>query len=368
MSALFPGQGNARFVDIILPLNMPQVLTYGVPHDWDELLLPGMRVEVALGRNKKFAGIILRIHEEVPETYEVKPVLALLDDVPIVNEKQLRFWQWIAHYYAAAPGEVMQAALPAHLKLIGETRLQWAPKYEHTDWSAATWPVVEILKARKSLTISDLKSITGGRKISKVLNELLEKEAIIINDSLEPTYKKKTEKVVTLHPDYRVEGVLKELFEALNRSPKQLELLMCYLSLSTRNKTIRQQELLEHSGGTAAQVKALADKGIFIVEDQEVDRVVFSGEEEQREIHLTPPQQAAWEALEQGLSEKDVLLLQGVTGSGKTLLYIQKIRECLANGQQALFLLPEIGLTTQLVRRLYAYFGKNWRIPFPLYQ
>ena len=361
MSIFFPEQGNARFVDVILPLNMPQVLTYGVPHDWDELLLPGMRVEVALGRNKKYAGIILRLHEEMPEVYEVKPILSLLDEAPIVNEKQLRFWLWIAHYYAAAPGEVMQAALPAHLKLIGETRLQWAPRSgtEQVQWHPDTQPAVDLLLARKTITISDLKAIIGGKKISRVLNELLENEAVIINDSLEPAYKKKTEKIILLHPDYRSDAVIRNLFDALNRSPKQLELLMCYLSLSAGKKPVKQAELLERSQASATQVKALADKGIFIVEEQDVDRIIYSGDEEPKEIVFTDSQQKAYDTLNAELAEKDVLLLQGVTGSGKTLLYIQKIRECLANGGQALFLLPEIGLTTQLVRRLYAYFGEE---------
>ncbi len=351
----------SRFADIILPLNMPQALTYGIPHDWDELLLPGMRVEVALGRNKKYAGIILRLHEEAPEEYEVKPILGVLDDIPIVNEAQLKFWLWIASYYAAAPGEVMQAALPAHLKLIGETRLQWAPTV-HADtyeWSMDTQALVDILRSRKMITISDLKSIVGNKKVGKVLNELLENEAILINDALEPAYKRKTEKVISLDPAYVPEPALHALFTKLERAPKQLELLMHFLQASGNKKTVRQEVLIEKSGANPALVKAMADKGIFVVEEQDVDRIIFSGDETRQDIAFTQPQQKAYDDLQAGLLEKDVLLLQGVTGSGKTLLYIQKIRECLAAGKQALFLLPEIGLTTQLVRRLYAYFGEE---------
>jgi primosomal protein N' (replication factor Y) len=358
---LFTEEKASRFADIILPLNMPQPLTYGIPHDWDELLLPGMRVEVALGRNKKYAGIILRLHEEVPENYEVKPILGVLDDIPIVNEKQLQFWGWIAAYYAAAPGEVMQAALPAHLKLIGETRLQWAPTAhaEIHEWSTDAQPLVEILRARKSITIFDLKSIVSNKKVGRVLNELLENEAILINDALEPSYKRKTEKIVSLHTDYTPEPTLHALFTKMERAPKQLELLMHFLQLSAHKKSVRQQDLVEKSGANPALVKAMADKGIFVIEEQNVDRVVFSGDESRKEIIFTPPQQKAYDDMQAALQEKDALLLQGVTGSGKTLLYIQKIRECLEEGKQALFLLPEIGLTTQLVRRLYAYFGEE---------
>lgn len=361
MPSLFAPQELPRFVDVILPLNMPQPLTYGVPHDWDELLLPGMRVEVALGKNKKYAGIILRLHNDQPEAYEVKPIISVLDDIPIVNEKQLLCWQWIAAYYAAAPGEVMQAALPAHLKLIGETRLQWAPARpdEEPEWSYDATPAVDILIARKSISISDLRTIVGSKKLSRVLNELLEKEAIIINDSLEPVYKRKTEKIVSLHKAYKAEAALSQLFMELARAPKQLELIMHFVQLSGQKHIVRQQDLLEQSKTTTAQLKSLVDKGVFIIEEQDVDRVQFTGEDEQREIIFTAAQQAAYDEMNAGLGEKEVVLLQGVTGSGKTLLYIQKIRECIAEGKQALFLLPEIGLTTQLVRRLYAYFGEE---------
>ena len=100
------------YADIILPLNLPQLLTYGVPHNMQDVLKAGMRVEVALGRNKQYSGIVERLHNEKPEAYNVKPIRSIIDEEPVVNEKQLQFWRWITQYYMAAPGEVMQAALP----------------------------------------------------------------------------------------------------------------------------------------------------------------------------------------------------------------------------------------------------------------
>lgn len=359
---LFPNDWSAsRFADIILPLNLPKTLTYGVPHEMQGILRPGMRVEVSLGRNKQYSGIVERVHNEQPEAYQVKPVRQIIDEEPIVNAHQLEFWKWIADYYIASPGEVMQAALPAHLKLTGETRLIWAPQDNDVlyDWSPEALPAVEILEMRKELSFTDLRGIVGQRNLTAVLNELLKNEVVIIDDSLEPAYKPKKEKTISLAAAYKDEPAMIALFDQLARAPKQLELLMACIELSVKHGFVRQADLLERTSATTAQVKQLADKGVFIIEEKDVDRLAFNGEQEIKEIIFTPAQQAAYDQLNKGLEEKDVALLQGVTGSGKTLLYIHKIKEYLAAGKQALFLLPEIALTTQLVSRLLAYFGEE---------
>jgi primosomal protein N' (replication factor Y) len=350
-----------RYADIIIPLAIPQVLTYGVPSDWQGVLQPGMRAEVQLGKNKQYSGIVARLHNEQPEAYEVKPIRAVLDDLPVVSEHQLAFWQWIAHYYAAAPGEVMNAALPAHLKLAAETRLQWAPKHDdvHHEWSEPAELAVAALKMRGAITITDLRNIVTRKYLMPVLHELLNAETVIINDALEPSYKRKTERIISLMPEYEAEDALSPLFDTLGRAPKQLDVLMAYVMLSSGGRQVKQSDLLKESKATAAQVKSLLDRGVFRVEEQDVDRVAYSGTDEVAEITFTPAQENAYKSLEEGLIEKGVVLLQGVTGSGKTLLYIQKIRQCILEGKQALLLLPEIGLTTQLVRRLYAYFGEE---------
>ncbi|MBS1688476.1 MAG: DEAD/DEAH box helicase family protein, partial [Bacteroidetes bacterium] len=363
MLPLFANKNSSafRFADIILPLNMPNLLTYSVPEELQAGLQPGMRVEVSLGKNKQYAGIVERLHNEQPETYQVKTIRSIIDEEPVVNERQLKFWHWIAHYYMAAPGEVMQAALPAHLKLMGETRLQWAGEKDVVyEWSDQAYLAAEALEIRNELTISELRSIVGLRHFTAVLNELLEEQVIIINDSLEPAYRPKKEKVVALAELYKQESELMALFDQLQRAPKQLDVIMAYTELSMKNGVVRQAELLERSNASAAQVKSLADKGIFTITEIDVGRLNYdSKQEELRDITFTPAQQKAYDEIGKAFEEKDVLLLHGVTGSGKTLLYINKIREALAAGRQAILLLPEIGLTTQLVSRLYAYFGDD---------
>jgi len=349
------------YADVILPLNLPQMLTYGIPYQMEALLQPGMRVEVALGKNKQYAGIVARLHDEKPEAYQVKPIKGIIDSEPVVNKIQLQFWFWIAQYYMAAPGEVMHAALPAHLKLIGETRLLWMPKENHEilQWSNEAQLAVDAFEIKKEITISELREITGMRHFAAVLNELLEKEAVLINDSLEPSYRPRTEKVISLAYEFTEEKALIALFDELSRAPKQLELLMAYMELSIKNGVVLQQALLERTGATSAQIKALSEKGVFIIEEQQVDRIPLYANKEEKEIVFTPAQEQAYEALSKSLEEKSIALLHGVTGSGKTLLYIHKIRECIDAGKQAIFLLPEIGLTTHLVSRLRAYFGET---------
>jgi len=215
------------FADVILPLNLPQVLTYGVPHEMQEFLRPGMRVEVELGRNKQYSGIIGRLHNEKPELYMVKPIRGIIDEEPVVNEKQLQFWRWIGQYYMAAPGEVMQAALPAHLKLMGETRLEWVGDESVVyDWSHEAHLAAEALQVRMELTITELRAVVGARHFAAVINELLEKEVVRINENLETAYRPRREKVVTLAPKYKDEKELMALFDQLSRAPKQLVLLM----------------------------------------------------------------------------------------------------------------------------------------------
>lgn len=348
-----------RFADIILPIQLPQLLTYGLPGEMQHTLRPGMRVEVALGSNRQYAGVVARLHNNKPETYSIKPVKAVLDEEPIVDERQMRFWQWISDYYIAAPGDVMQAALPAHLKLMGETTLVWNGDDAQFEWSDEAFLAAEALEIKKEVTISELRAIVGQRHLNTVLNELLEKQAVLINDSLEPLYRPKKERIVRLAEAYKDEVALNGLFQKLESAPRQLDVLMAYVELSLKSGFVRQADLLDRSSASSAQVKALADKGIFLIEEKQVDRLLYESTDEIKEVTLTPAQQAAATALESGLQHKNVALLEGVTGSGKTLLYVQQIRACIASGRQALLLLPEIGLTTQLVSRLHAYFGAD---------
>ncbi len=349
-----------QYAEIILPLSLPQTLTYGIPLELQGRIGIGMRVEVALRGNKTYTGLVVGLHNRRPEGYEVKPIRSILDEAPIVNRTQIRFWSWLAQYYLATPGEVMQAALPAHLKVQGETRLLWTGLTEPADeWTEEGFLAFEALQVKKELSITELRTIVTPRHLVAVLHELLERGAALVDESVKESYKPRTEKVVLLGTGYETEAAQKELFNHLSKAPKQLQILLAYMQLKAQTGLVRQAALLEKSGASAASLKALAEKGIFTIEEITVDRIARRTSDGTKEIVLTPAQQTAFDTLQEGLSKKKIALLHGVTGSGKTLLYLQKIREVLAEGKQAILLLPEIGLTTQLVSRLYAYFGEE---------
>lgn len=359
MSLLFPNNSaHPRFADIILPLSLPQALTYGIPIELQEKVSMGMRVEVMLGTNKSYAGIVVKLHQNKPENYQVKPIKNIIDETPILQQEQLAFWEWICSYYMCNPGDVMQAALPAHLKLVGETSILWLEGNEDLYWTPPTQQVVDILISKKELSLSVLKSITGSSNFISVLQELLEQEAVSIEDGLTPTYQSKKEKFVFINEHYEQhEPALIKLFDDLAKAPKQLALLMCFLELKTKHEFVSHKAILERAKCTSAQLNSLVQKSVFYVEEKSVDRLIYKSTEEMKSIVFSAAQKIAFQQLSEQLLNKNVVLLEGITGSGKTLLYIHKIKEIIESGKQALLVLPEIGLTTQLVQRLRAYFG-----------
>lgn len=350
-----------QYADIILPLNLPLTLTYGVPLQWQGLVVPGMRVEVSLGKNKIYSGLVLQVHNFKPENYTVKPIRNLVDEAPVVFPMQLQFWQWIAHYYLCSLGDVMNAALPAHLKLMSESLLLWNEMYDQPPigLSDDAFIVAEALQVRKQLTIGEVRQLLESRNTSKAINELLEIELAIVTEQLEEKYKAKTERYVFLETAYEDEALLQDVFQQLERAPKQLSLLMTFFQLKQQQPAVAAAELLKKAKASAAQLNALAERGLLRFENIATDRLPSAAGAGITEFTLNEQQSLAFTEVKAGWEDNKVVLLHGVTGSGKTLIYVQLIREAIASGKQALFLLPEIALTTQVVARLKAYFGEE---------
>lgn len=347
------------FVDVILPLHLPETLTYGVPVEMQQYIQNGIRVEVSLGQNKIYAGIVCNIHYNTPELYKVKPIKRVLDNQPIVNDTQLKFWLWISKYYLAAIGDVMNAALPAHLKLMGETVIVWNSTIDeippHLDDD--TFIVAEALSIKKQLSIAEIRMMVAHQNIATVIDSIFSNGLGYVLEHLEEKYKVKEEKFVILHKAYQSEQGINELFELLSKKEKHQQLLMVYLQLATLEFTpVLAKDLLEKSKSSSSTLQTMQKNGIFEIQLMPVDRVGFDAQT-QKLYTLQPKQAAAKETIYQIWQTQNVCLLHGVTGSGKTLVYVSIIKDLIAQGKQTLLLLPEIMLTTQVLMRLQSYFG-----------
>lgn len=360
------------YTEVILPVPVPRLFTYRLPYELNEHVQVGSRVLVPFGRSRLQTGIVERVHEQPPEGYTTKYVLDLLDEEPIVQPKHLRFWQWVAEYYLAPIGDVMNAAVPSGLKLSSHSKVQRNPLFrleetEHT-FNQSETAVLMALKKEESLDYSQLDKLLQGEKVYSVVKSLLRKEAILIFEEVKEKYKPKYVKRIRLTPDYTDPETLSELLESLQAQARQSQLLMQYLSqvpvLQQPDKNaagIEKSRLLQPSSGeklSTSSLKTLIKNGV-LEEFQEVEpRFAVAPSRPTSPIELTETQErAVQQVFDDFEAGKPAVLLHGVTGSGKTEIYIRLIQQALRNGTQVLFLLPEIALTTQIVARLQRVFG-----------
>ncbi|RWZ90608.1 MAG: primosomal protein N' [Hydrotalea sp. AMD] len=346
------------YCDVIIPINLPNTYTWEVPEHIQNTIQIGIRVEVSL-RNKKYAGIVKRIHHKKPELFQPKPIINILDENPILYPIQLQFWEWMAQYYLCSEGEVMQAALPAHLKLSGESIVIWNEGFEmdSTQLTDDEFLVAEALEIRKELRLQEIQQILSSNHVYPVIKKLIDKKVCFIWETLQEKYRHKTETYITLQPQYQAEADLEKLLNEWNKAPKQLELLLAYIHLSETEGEVTQSNLLKKSGATAAQLKALIEKGIVQAQKRSVDRIRQLPQNIYIDFTLSIAQQQALNSIQKNWEEKQVCLLHGVTSSGKTQIYIQLIKEAIDAGRQILYLLPEIALTAQIIRRLQKNLG-----------
>jgi len=354
-----------RFVDIILPVPIPQLFTYSVPFDLLNQVEVGKRVVVQFGRKKYYSGVVFAMHENAPVDYQTKEVLAVLDATAIVNDKQFKFWTWMADYYQCTPGDVYKAALPSGLKLESETHVVFNSDHEAEEaLSDKELAVVTFVSEKKVCTIHEIQNQTGIQNIYPILSKLIEAEIVFVNEQMRDAYKPKTINVLAIAPAFQNEASLKDAFDELNRAPKQLELLMQFISMvglndAMKGKTVQRPVFLEKFGDQTSALNGLIKRGIFIQEQIAIGRLDYST----REVIVTNPlseaQQQAIDAIRLNHQLKETVLLHGVTSSGKTEIYIHLIEEQINKGKQVLYLLPEIALTTQITARLKKHFGNH---------
>jgi primosomal protein N' (replication factor Y) len=348
-------------IDVVLPIPLEKLFTYRISEQESDFLKRGMRVAVPFGKSKIYTALVYKIHHKSPEVYEPKEIHQILDETPIVTEIQLKHWEWIANYYMCTLGEVVRSALPSALLLESET-LILPNKLEEVDESKLKdeeFQILEALRYQSTLKISEIVGIIDRKNVLPIVNKLVQKNAIKLKEEIYEQYKPKLVRYVKLGDEYDAEEKLETLLKSLTRAPKQSQVILSLFSLQAKiNKPIKVTDLEIASGASKAVIKSLVEKEILNEYHIQTDRIQFDESNKlQKEINLNDSQLEAFKTVKESFKENKVCLLYGVTSSGKTEVYIKLLEEVLNSGKQALYLLPEIALTSQLINRLQAYFG-----------
>jgi len=353
------------FADVLLPVPMRQVFTYRVPFELNQQIGAGLRVLVPFGKSKLLTGIVTNVHSLVPQNYQAKYIDTILDELPILSPKQMAFWDWVSTYYMAPIGDVMNAALPANFKLASEAKFCLHPDapLQTPTLSTRAEEILELLYIQEQLSSKELAERLGIKTIQPYLKKLLDLKLIASAEEVQERYAPKTQLFVFLDPEYQQEEQLSVFLNTLERkarSDKQLAILLRFIHKASEagglHLPVSKSHLLQE-GLSASALATLEKQGVFTIERLQIDRFKSIGEGKGAFKPLTDVQQAALEEIEAGFLQKDVCLFYGVTGSGKTEIYVQLIQQYLDFGKQVLFLIPEIALTTQLITRLQHYFG-----------
>ena len=351
------------FADVILPLALADSYTYAIPNELENTIQPGHRVIVPFGKSKFYTAIVLRVHQNRPQDISLKEIHSQLDSIPIVNQYQLKLWQWISFYYMAPMGDVYNAALPAQLKLESKAYVSLSANYQEID--APLTPTEQELvsylqESKKPQQISELSRDLNNKNIHYHINALSAKKVVSVAQTIHPKYKERTEKHICIHPQFNQSSAE----ETLKGAPKQQELYQFVSGFLKENNvaSISRKNLLADGTFSSSILMALLNKDV-LEQFEKSDSLLNQKNRQTNEAkELTPHQQEAYEEVKKVFEEKDVCLLHGITSSGKTEVYIQLMKDAIDRGQQVLYLLPEIALTTQLTTRLQVVFGNDLAI------
>lgn len=357
----------AKFANVILPLPISGSFTYSVPSIFEDEIEVGSRVLVQFGKKNYYTGIVELVHNNQPSDYEVKEIMMVLDAKPIVRHPQLKLWNWLAEYYLCSVGEVYKAAVPSGLKVESETYILLNSDYEYDENQNLTERmalVIQLLDRNGRMKISEIERETGFKNLGTLVNKMLEMGLVLIDERIVDKYRARKETLVRLNCDRNDNEALHGFFDIVKRARQQEKMLIAYLDLSAwmqsaTPKEVLKSDLLERSGASPAVLKGLVDKGVLEIYKKEINRFTVDVSESAELPQLSNAQLAAYNSILDKWKENKVTLLRGVTGSGKTEIYSHLINDVLNLGQQVLYLVPEISLTTQLTSRLQKIFGKR---------
>jgi len=354
-----------QFADVILPLPLAGYFTYYVPDELRDQVKPGERVIVQFGVKKFYSALVHEIHDRKPQGYVTKPIEYLIDSSPVVPVENFHLWEWIAGYYHCTMGEVLKAALPSGLKLESETRINYNSSYiEQTEnkLTPREQLLFEVIREKRSLSISELNNSVLKKNSIAVVKELLIKGAVSVEEEMKQSYRLKTTSVIELAERLNSNRAIDLALDSLRKVPLQQNMLIGFLELSEKIQPadeigITKKELLNSTGLSATVFSGLIKKNILRLVEKKTDRLASYAGEVKEISTLSEAQTEAWNKVKQSFNNTPVTLLYGVTSSGKTEIYIKLIKECLDQGKQVLYLLPEIGLTTQIIGRLTRVFA-----------
>ncbi|KMQ59963.1 primosomal protein N' [Chryseobacterium angstadtii] len=352
-----------QYAQIVLPLNLKGSFTYKVPEELMSDIQIGMRVLVPFGGKKIYTGIVFELHDNAPESFVAKEVISMLDDQPILPEEQIRFWNWLSEYYLCGLGEIYRFAFPSSLKLESETYLKLKPNvtvdFENLDVSEMY--LIQALEVRQLINLTDIEAFIPKKEIIKTINSLIDLQYIEIDEKIAEKYKAKEVAYVKIKDEVLSNRNLTDILLKLNKAPKQKDLFLAILEKQTEHPDIpiKKSELFEDGYFGSSHFKPLADKDLVEEYYMQKDRIEsYEGEIEEIE-ELSDQQKEAKIEIDEAFEEGKNVLLHGVTSSGKTHIYLEKIEECIQEGRNVLFLLPEISLTKQITQRLEKKYGRQ---------
>lgn len=344
-----------KFADVIVPLAVDGIFTYVVPENLEAEVEEGRLVRVPFAGKKKYTGVVCRIHDMPPSGYEVKAVESVAEKEVIFTDLHLRFLLWMSEYYMAYPGDVLRAALPVMFRLESFTCItRLETEIDYRKLTAREQDLLNFLQPGQYTALREIEKALKVKNGVGLARSLLDKGYVGIKENVDEVFREKTEKVVKWERPF-AEQELNEVLEGLKRARAQYTLLCKWLELGQAE--MKKALFLSVSGGSAAALKGLYEKKILKEEERVISRLDSATEEVGEAKVLSVKQNEALEAVLEGFQTKDCILLQGVTSSGKTEVYIQLIRKFLSEGRQVLYMLPEIALTIQIIRRLRRVFG-----------
>ena len=322
-----------------------------------------MRVLVAFGGKKIYTGIVFDLHDEEPETFVPKEIINILDDFPILPKEQIQFWNWLSDYYLCNIGEIYRFSFPGSLKLESETYLKLKPNvvvdFENLDVNEMY--LIQALEVRQLINLTEIEAFIAKKDIVKTIKSLIDLQYIEIDEKVAEKYKAKEVAYLKINDETIKNAHLPEILLSLKRSPKQQELFLLLLEKQTEHpeKLIKKSDVFHEGNYAQAQLKSLIEKDLVQEYYLQKDRLeIYEGETEALE-KLSDIQLQAKTEIDEAFEEEKNVLLHGVTSSGKTHVYLEKIEETVADGKNVLFLLPEIAITKQIVQRLEKKYGKQ---------